>query len=85
MGTSAWLYRMISPTEGMVLARIVLALETLFIIGPVIACLVPGTRHPTPDTCPSPMQFHHVFIGQKVIPVDHLALEFPVPPDARIL
>ena len=31
------------------------------------------------------MQFDHVFIGQEVIPVDHLALEFPVPPDARVL
>jgi len=33
----------------------------------------------------SPVQFDHVFIGQEVIPVDHLALEFPVPPDARVL
>jgi N-glycosylase/DNA lyase len=33
----------------------------------------------------SPVQFDHVFILKEVIAVDHLALEFPVPPDARIL
>jgi hypothetical protein len=31
------------------------------------------------------VQFDHVFILEEVIAVDHLALKFPVPPDARIL
>jgi hypothetical protein len=33
----------------------------------------------------SPVQFDHVFILEEVIAVDHLALKFPVAPDARIL
>jgi hypothetical protein len=30
------------------------------------------------------MQFDHVFILEEVIAIDHLALKFPVAPDARI-
>ena len=45
----------------------------------------PSTWNLAPETCPSPVQFDHVFILEEVIAVDHLALEFPVPPDARIL
>ena len=41
--------------------------------------------HLAPETCPSAVQFDHVFIREEVIAVDHLALKFPVPPDARIL
>ena len=47
--------------------------------------LAPNTQPLAPETCPSPVQFDHVFILEQIIAVDHLALEFPVPPDARIL